>query len=147
MLRIEAVPVGGGQSFLIADGTGARGPGGKLHVDDYGMTFDAVVDRVKYLDGAITANIANAERAYKQTASCPLSVQYEFDTEAKCFLFSMDLQTAVPVLADIYISAGGTLRILPNVLLRPLSFKSIGMVAVQVNYPINFGMVTQPLIT
>lgn len=140
MLRIEAIPVGGGQAFVIADGTGQRGPGGKMHVDDCEITFDASIQEVAYLGGAATRRFDRQN----QSGSWPLDVHYTFETEAECFLWFTSLQTRVPIIADIVITVPGGSRTIPEVALRPLRVRSVGIVAVVVSYPIRFGLVANP---
>jgi len=140
VLAITATPIGGGQSFVISDGTGSRGPGGKLFVNDFHGTYDASVNTVMYLDAPGQTNIRNA--SYNQSANIPCEVEYEFSSEGACFAFVADLQSKCPVLANVVITAGGTSRTLPQVNLRPLKWQMIGQVSCRVTYPFTFGLVS-----
>lgn len=114
-----------------------------MFVGDVSGTYDASWLRTAYLDSAIKVNVP--QLGYNQSGEIPLQVEYEFNTEGECMSFYLDLQSKVPVLANITLSAGGASRTLPNVALRPLSFQTIGIVSVRVKYPITFGMVALPI--
>ncbi len=151
MLRIEAISVTGGQSFVIASGTGRRGDGAKEVADNIDVTFDAIVPRAAYINGAGQAWIPNATANYNETGDLPLTIDYQFANSAAgvsaCFAFWSDLQTKVPVLANIILSVGpgGAVRNIPNVKLRPLRVRTEGEVAVKVTYPISFGKILRVL--
>lgn len=145
MLRIEAIPVTGGQGFIIASGSGARGDGAKEVANDITVLFDAVVPRAAYLDSAGQVHIPNATGNYNQSGDMPLTVDYQFADSssgiAACFRFWSALQWTVPVLANIVIGPPGARATIPNVKLRPLRVRTEGEVAVRVTYPISFGMI------
>lgn len=146
MLRIEAIPVTGGQAFVIASGSGLRGDGAKEVADNIEVTYDAIVPRAQYLDGKAQVFIGNATGGYNQTGYMPLTVDYQFANSqagiAACFRFWSLLQYTVPVLANIIIGPAGARVIIPNVNLRPLRVRTEGEVAVRVTYPIAFGRIT-----
>lgn len=151
MLRIEAISVTGGQSFLIANGTGRRGDGAKEVADNLDITFDAIVPRAQYLNGAGQVWIPHALARYNETGDLPLTVDYQFANSAAgisaCFAFWSDLQSKVPVLANLIlgVSGGGAVRNILNVKLRPLRVRTEGEVAVRVTYPISFGTILSVL--
>ena len=147
MYRIEAIPVGGGQAFIIADSSGARGNGSKMFVGDMAGTFDAVVPRTTYLNGPQMVHVPIVTRNYNQSGDMPLTVEYEFASSqagiAACLRFWTALQTTCPVLADVIVSNGGARAVIPNVCLRPLSWRTRGDVSVTIVYPVRFGLIAQ----
>jgi hypothetical protein len=139
MYAISATPVGGGQAFIISDGTGRRGAGGKLFVNDFQCEFGAHVQRNAYLDAAQVMHVKPGA-GFNQWARIPLEVQYEFASEGACLEFIKTVQRLCPVIADVTISAGGTSAVMANVCLRPLRVKTLGQVTVNIVYPIDGGL-------
>jgi hypothetical protein len=149
VLRILATSVAGGQSFLITNGTGARGNGAKEVTDDIEVVYDAVVQRAPYINAPQPVWIPHPLNYYQQSGSFPLAVEYTFADsaagEGECFRFWKQLQTTVPVLANLEITAGSAAGTILGVKLRPLRVRTIGTVAVRVTYPVSFGLILSSL--
>src|SRR5687767_4297611 len=137
MYAITAQAVGGGQTFVISDGTGRRGAGGKLFVNDFQGELGAHVQRNAYLDNPAVVYVKPGGN-FNQFGNIPLEVEYEFNTEGECLAFLINLQVTCPVLAHVTIAAGGYSRVIPNVFLRPIRYRTIGQISCRVSYPLNF---------
>lgn len=142
MIRVVATPIAGGQAFIIADGTGARGPGGRLLIGDPGC-LQGSFDGISQVVAPVRAPAVTRYDRKNESGSIALTAEYEFATEAACFLWTLGLQKAVPRLANIVISVSGAgSKTLGNASIRPISFATIGEVSVRVSYPIQFGLIT-----
>lgn len=142
-LKVVATPVTGGTlAFVIADGENRRGPGGRMAVDGQGGailsgSFDAAVQprlalrgtQVEYLDRGL------------ESGEMACSVQYEFSTGGEAWQFLKQVQSKCPRLANVAITFGSTTVTIPNVSLRPLRWRFIGEVALQIDYPLRFGLI------
>lgn len=142
MIRVVANPIGTGAPFIISDGTGLRGPGTRCLCDSDALlsgTFDCAVQRVQ----PIRAPAQNRYDRRNESGTMPVRAQYEHPTVAQALQFIRDLQKSVPRLANVEVAgAQGGGFIIPRVLLRPLSWRLIGVVTVEVDFPIEFGLLT-----
>lgn len=148
-LRIEALPIGEGGSFVLADGTNKRGPGGKLAVDNmphglFRIRYEAQIPRVQHLEAESEEFQAEPSGNYLQSGDWPLSVEYEFLTPEECFLFMGLMQWKLPVLCNLLLTYGSASITLPKVPLRPVEVQPIGEVSCRLDLTVRFGLVTNP---
>jgi hypothetical protein len=141
VISAVAQPITNGRAFTIADGTGTRGAGGKLLVDASGDSplagaFHRTVQREDYFRGTEPDLIDRLNASGEIT----LVAEYEFSTEAECFLFVLGLDQAVPVECSIILRASNAQRVLRNAAITDIAYQGIGEVAVRVSYRIEHGL-------
>ena len=138
MIYVAAKPVLEGQDFVIADGKGTRGPGGRILVDDLSGGFSHQLQTVMNFR-------APAEQRFDRRnkgGTMELVAEYTFASQGQCLIFLLGLQTAVPALAHVEIRAGTARKLLSNCGIPSIRYTTIGEVAARVTYTLQFGLIT-----
>ena len=132
MKKITAYPVGGsGAEFVIGDNTAARGARPWITSLGNGM-LDGSIEEIPFIESQYPLFY---DRGNQTTAIQP-TVDIGFATEDLRDAYLLDVQRLVPLLCHVEIVAGETTLWIPNARMRPITWRVIGEVAVEITYTI-----------